>query len=147
MSRGDENFFTPMTGNKKDMGQRLNIARKRLNLSQNAFGKMLGITKQTIINYEKGRITLPKTFILSLKELFSVNPNWLEKGEGEMFIQPDTIREKPAHYIASPTLKKIVIMLEGMTPDEQKEILKYLKERKLIKDLLKERAKKKDLQK
>jgi hypothetical protein len=38
-------------------------------------------------------------------------------------------------------------MLEGTTPDEQKETLKYLKEKKLLKDLLKECADKKDLQK
>lgn len=128
------------------MGQRLNIARKRLHLSQNAFGKMLGVTKQTIINYEKGKTTLPKTFVLSLKELFNVNPNWLERGEGEIFRELSQVREPTPAYV-TPTIEKIVRMLEGMTPDEQKEILKYLKERKLIKDLLKERAKKKDLQK
>jgi len=71
----------------KNIGARLDIVRKKLKLTINALSKALGLTEQTIINYLKDRTTPPKSFIFALKDLYGVNPDWLEKGKGEMFIK------------------------------------------------------------
>ena len=58
-----------------NFGNKLKVARQFRNLTQTEFAEMLGVTKQTIINYEKG-LTIPSfdciaeiTRLLGFKEL------------------------------------------------------------------------------
>lgn len=72
------------------MEERLKQLRKVLGgdkaLSQSKFAKMLGLSQSTIGDIESGRAKLtPRNFSI-ICEKFNVNPDWLEKGVGEMFM-------------------------------------------------------------
>lgn len=76
-----------MNNIKNTINQRLKVLRKSLNMSQTAFGEKLELSKHTIINYEKGEYSIPKSVLIAIEKIFGVNPDWLEKGEGEMFVK------------------------------------------------------------
>lgn len=70
-----------------NVGERIKMLRKHLDLTQQKFGERLGIKGNTVAQYELGR-NEPIDAVLSLmcKE-FNVNEEWLRTGEGEMFEQ------------------------------------------------------------
>ena len=51
----------------------------------------IGITKSAIYDIINGRVKkLSGTMIKLLRIQYNINPAWLQTGEGEMFLQPDT---------------------------------------------------------
>ncbi len=73
------------------VNDRLVELRKVLSLSQEEFGKELGLSRSVIKNIEY-HITAPKPAFLDLViKTYNVNRVWLETGEGEMFetMSPD----------------------------------------------------------
>lgn len=67
--------------------ERIKEVRKALKLSQEEFGKALGVTKSSISNMESGRFNATDTIIKLICREFNVNENWLRTGEGEMFVE------------------------------------------------------------
>lgn len=67
------------------MNERVKILRKSLKLSQEAFGKKLGVTGAGISKIESGDRNLTTQMLLLICQQFGVNSYWLETGEGEMF--------------------------------------------------------------
>ncbi|MCR0293132.1 helix-turn-helix domain-containing protein [[Clostridium] innocuum] len=70
------------------MKERLKLLRKKLRLTQAAFGNKLGLARNTIANYEDGN-RKPSIAILKLIcNTCNVNYLWLTEGKGEMFEAP-----------------------------------------------------------
>lgn len=67
------------------MNERVKAIRKILKLSQEAFGKKLGVTGAGISKIESGDRSLTPQMMLHICQLFKVNKHWLETGKGEMF--------------------------------------------------------------
>jgi phage repressor protein C with HTH and peptisase S24 domain len=63
-------------------GKRVKSLRKQLNLTQAAFAAKLGITKETIQNWEYDRNIPSLANINTIAKTFSVSENWLLTGEG-----------------------------------------------------------------
>lgn len=81
------------------MNNRIKLLRKHLNLSQEAFGKKLGVTGAGISKIESGHRNLTEQMILLICKEFSINENWLRHGEGDIFLQkPSTGLEQLANY-------------------------------------------------
>ncbi len=59
----------------------------KINLSQEAFGKSLGVTGAAISRVESGTRNASEQIILGICREFNVNETWLRTGEGEMFIK------------------------------------------------------------
>jgi len=55
-------------------------------MQQPQFAKNLGVSKETIIHYQKDRRHPDGVFLSNLCKLYSVNPAWLLLGKGEPFI-------------------------------------------------------------
>ena len=73
-------------------GERIKVLRKELKLSQTAFGEKIGVKRDVIANVELERAPVKDLMLKIICRTFNVNPLWLEKGEGEMFLEtPDTI--------------------------------------------------------
>jgi len=71
------------------MNNRLKQIRKELDLSQDEFGKKIGMQSNSISTMESGvRPIVERTVIAVVKE-FGVSRDWLETGDGEMFDQSD----------------------------------------------------------
>lgn len=69
------------------IGVRVKELRKTLKLSQEEFGKKIGITKSTISYIESGKSKLTDKNILAICREYKVNENWLRTGRGDMFLQ------------------------------------------------------------
>lgn len=65
---------------------RLRELRKTLKLTQEEFGKRLGVTKTAISRLESEDRNLTEQMVLSICREFNVNEDWLRTGEGEMFM-------------------------------------------------------------
>lgn len=70
------------------MDERMRELRRLLNLTQEEFGKRLGIRRSTVATYESGRNDPVDAVVSLICKEFNVNEEWLRTGNGEMF-NPD----------------------------------------------------------
>ncbi len=75
---------------------RIKELRKHLDLTQTEFGDALGVSRDVINSYERGRVVPTSLFLDHLCMKYSVDPIWLETGEGEMFRKPSVDEELAA---------------------------------------------------
>ena len=73
-----------------------------LHLSQDAFGKRLGITGAAVSRIEKGERAVTEQMILAICREFNVSEEWLRNGTGEMF--NDMSEDDEIAYIVGHTL-------------------------------------------
>lgn len=73
------------------MESRLRIVRKQLNLTQEALAQKLGIGKSALSMIETGKAALSERNKNILAKTLKINSQWLDTGEGEMFL--DTYEE------------------------------------------------------
>lgn len=69
------------------MNNRFKEIRKHpsINLSQDAFGKRLGVTGAGISKLESGDRNITEQMIRAVCREFNINEHWLRTGEGDMF--------------------------------------------------------------
>lgn len=67
-------------------GKRLKQARQLKELSQEDFGKILGLTKQSISRVENDKTFVSKDVLSKLLIDLSINLNYLIAGKGQMFL-------------------------------------------------------------
>lgn len=107
------------------LNERLKFLRKELNLSQEDFGKKVGVSNTAISKLEKAERNVTDQMILSICREFNVNEEWLRNGTGDMFIQLDREDEITAWLgsLANPNndnefIKKFIHMLSKLdVPD------------------------------
>lgn len=80
------------------MNERIKQLRKMLGLSQEEFGKRLGLTRGAITNIELNKTEPKPLFIDLICEVFDVNKKWIEDGEGEIF-KKLSIEEEIAGFV------------------------------------------------
>ena len=73
------------------MNERLKQARKALGLSQAKFAEQLGITAQALSLLEIGTTPITNKHIKPICAIFNVNEEWLETGNGAMFLNKDEL--------------------------------------------------------
>jgi len=76
---------------------RLKQVRGVLNLTQEEFGKPVGLKHNNIRDLEAGRVNISKLHAISFEYVYSISSRWLLKGYGEMFIEGNdekTIKQK-----------------------------------------------------
>lgn len=77
-----------------EKGQRLKELRRTLNLSQKEIAAILNMSGASgVSNIETGYASLTENNIQLLKERLYVNPEWLQTGEGSMFLTFDNKRK------------------------------------------------------
>lgn len=72
------------------MNNRLKEARKTLSLSQEEFGRRIGVTGSQISRLESGAQAITDQMLLAICREYNVDKEWLRGGEGEMFNKPQT---------------------------------------------------------
>ena len=73
------------------MRERLVELRKTLKLSQTEFGARIGLSRDGIASYERGLAKPTGTAITAIINVYNVNREWLETGEGEMFSESRSV--------------------------------------------------------
>lgn len=108
---------------------RIKELRKTLGLSQEAFGKKLGITGGGVSKIENGERTLTEQIALSICREFRVNYYWLTEGKGEMFsgTPQNVVDEIAEDYNLDDIDKKIIEVYLELSADDREVIKKYLK--------------------
>lgn len=77
-----------------EKSQRLKEVRRTLNLSQKEMAAVLGMSGASgVSNIENGYAYLTENNVQLLKERLYVNPEWLQTGEGSMFLTFDNKRK------------------------------------------------------
>ena len=67
--------------------ERIRLIRKRFGLTMEAFGKKVGVAKNTISQVESGTNNVSNQLRTAIIREFNVRKEWLETGEGEMEVQ------------------------------------------------------------
>jgi len=80
------------------LNNRVKELRLFLGLTQEEFGKKLGVTRSAISYIESGRSNITEHMLFTICLMFDVNKQWLKDGCGDMFIS-HTIREELAGYM------------------------------------------------
>lgn len=102
------------------LGERIRQVRRGIDLTQDKFGERLGVTRQSVNGYEKGRLLPPIPMIVKIGDLTNHNPWWLLFGIGN----PSPISTD--HGLAEGDL---LDDLFGLT-ETQRFLIKYIKEEK-----------------
>ena len=77
------------------MQDRIRTLRKTLKISQNEFGKKLGVSNTAISKLENGENSITEQMIKSICREFNVNYIWLTEVEGDMISDfPETILDE-----------------------------------------------------
>lgn len=69
------------------MNERIKILRKKLNLTQEDFGKKIGLKRNSLSQLENGVNNITDQVVLLICREFNVNEEWLKSGKGEMFVE------------------------------------------------------------
>lgn len=70
-----------------EIGERIKLARKELNKTQQEFADSIGLKRNTIANYEIGQVQPSDRTIADICRVHNVSEEWLRTGQGEMFVQ------------------------------------------------------------
>lgn len=93
------------------MQERVKQIRQHLDLSQEAFGNVLGVTKTAICGIESGRRGLTEQMTKAICREFNVNYDWLKYGEGEMFdAVPETLVDELGQEFNLDDLDRRIIL-------------------------------------
>lgn len=114
------------------MKDRFKKLRKMLGLSQEAFGKRIGITKASVSQIENGANLASNSTIKCVAREFGVNEHWLRTGEGAMF-EEISRAEKAAQIVGAALgseddfILNTFIALGQLSPAEWDIIKKFVK--------------------
>ena len=70
-----------------DSGKRVKEIRNTLGLTQDQFGSMIGLKKNSLSQIENGKNSLTQQNIVAICKTWNVDEEWLRTGQGEMFIE------------------------------------------------------------
>lgn len=108
-----------------EIGKRIKAKRKEIGMTLEEVGKIVGVSKQTIQRYETGEIAnIPYDKLELLAK--ALHCNGADFFFGYEFNQ-DKYNEETAKLLTtvknSPTLKKVVMLFDKMSDEQQKSIL------------------------
>ncbi len=94
--------------------------RKALDLSQEEFGKRIGVTKSAISGVETNTRPMGNQMFKSICNAFPVNPAWLETGQGKMLLDADeNLSDMVDKMLAEDGLaKRLISVMAKMNPEQ-----------------------------
>jgi transcriptional regulator with XRE-family HTH domain len=120
----------------KTLGERIKYLQKNSGMNQVEFAQSLGVSKGSLILYHKNNRSPDSSFLITLCQLYRVNPTWLLLGKGEPFIGGKTLEEQATPRGEAEAIDPIVQLLNEeeeragitLTPEQRTAILKLLRD-------------------
>ena len=118
------------------MGERIKFIQKKSGKTLPEFAQGLGVSRDSLINYQQNRTNPDSRLLSTLCALYRVNPTWLLQGEGEPFVEGSTeegeatsrgiiVAIDPVSQLLKEEEERTEITL---TPEQRAAILKILRE-------------------
>ena len=110
------------------MNERIKELRIALRLTQEDFGKVIGVQRAAVNKWEKGINGVADSMILSICREFGVNEHWLRTGEGRMLSNEreavlDRLAEK---YDLNADDRDVLAAYLRLTPEQRDGIKAYM---------------------
>ena len=122
----------------KTIGGRIKFLRESNSYNQTQFAEKIGVQQSFISKVEKNIASFTVDQIILLKTFFDFDLNWLLTGGVKTFVA----EERSVYGKADPVTEKINQHLEQMDEEAKRDVLKYAEEKKLLRELMAERQKK-----
>ena len=108
------------------MNERIKALRKSLKISQDAFGRRIGISGASVSRLESGENEpSPQTVAFICKE-FGVSEEWLREGTGDMQKASSSEAERLTKKYSFPDIVgKLLAVYEGLNYKQQEAVLEY----------------------
>jgi len=100
------------------IAERIKLVRKKAKMSQQEFGKHLGVSRDVIGNIEYSRVEPKGLFIDHLCNIFNIDKHWLLTGDGTMSDVNIEFRKN---------IEEALKIIEQLNPDLQDYALKQLR--------------------
>ena len=115
------------------MNERIKEVRKAKGLSQDEFGRRLGVTRGAVTNIELNKVEPKPLFVDLICREFDVNEEWLRTGAGPMFIEK-TRDEDLAEFFGKvlagdPDFRRRLLSAMSRLSDEQWAMLEEVAQR------------------
>ena len=115
----------------KDMNDRVLSIRKHFNLSQEKFGKSIGVSGSAISYIESYERPVSDRLIVSISLAYNVNETWLRTGTGKMFNECDNELEYYLGQISADSdefKRSLIKSICKLTPEEWETLKKVVTE-------------------
>jgi transcriptional regulator with XRE-family HTH domain len=118
----------------KTLGERLKFIQKKSGKTLPEFAKSLGVSRDSLINYQQNRTSPSSRFISTFCKLYRVNPTWLLLGEGELVLgEEGKVAFRGGKDEGIDPVLQLLKQEEDragvtLTPEQRKSILKILRE-------------------
>ena len=103
-----------------DLGERIKQLRERFGLTQAELGKLAGVSKSAVSQWERGLTTPERDALMALKRTRMVSPEWVTHGKGDMLDENSYATTDEADLTRAWGL---------LLPEEQAELLAAIKQR------------------
>lgn len=116
------------------MKDRLIELRKKLKLSQEAFGAPLNLSRSAIANYEQGIRIITDRTISDICRVYNVNETWLRTGDGEMLNDGSDLDAELSALVAEliksddEWLKNCVVKFLKLSPQSKEAFKNFLQD-------------------
>lgn len=111
-----------------ELHERIKSIRKdKLKMSQDAFGSALGVSRDVVNNWERGRVDIKDYVLKLICKTFRVNYSWLSEEVGEPFISvPDIILDDVAEEYELDEEDRLLIEEYAKLPAEARAAIKNM---------------------
>ncbi len=110
------------------MHTRITSVRKHFNLSMEAFGARIGLTKSMVSRMESGNNIPTDRTIMSICREFAVNEDWLRTGNGDMLLQDNkSILDRLAdEYKVTDRERAVLTAFLNLSENDRAAIMRYV---------------------
>jgi transcriptional regulator with XRE-family HTH domain len=114
-----------------NINQRLKELRKHLGLSQSKMAERLGVSLKTYQRYEQDGYDIPDRALRQIEVTFSVNPEWLREGKGEMFVEKKPDLEELLEEFTEEELDVLILALRIVRKLEKRKGIELSKKQRI----------------
>ena len=111
------------------------IRKERLKMSQDAFGNALGVSRDVVNNWERGRVDIKDYVLKLICKTFRVSYAWLSEEQGDPFVSvPDIILDDVAEEYGLDEEDRLLMEEYAKLPPEVRTAIKQMLKNVFLKD-------------